>query len=178
MNILKSICLIGIVVIFASYAEGADSSASIAYENNGVGFSHKENWKVTGDEEEDDLRYMFVEGPVESLFIVLIYLQQDAVTLNEFAGGFSEQMNEEYSIAEGTQVEFSDIEKITHDVSLKGIREELSIGLLGQSIPHRREYYRVEGGNKVAFLISQVATQDIGTVDAGFDVLIGSFSIQ
>jgi len=49
---------------------------------------------------------------------------------------------------------------------------------MGQNIPHKAEYYRLEKNNLVAFLISHSSTEALEKVEPGFKLIIQSFTIE
>lgn len=156
----------------------ADISSPLRYEKQSIRFSYPANWKVTEDVEQSNFRYLFVESPGDALFTAFIYSKQDALSLSEFAAWFSEQAKQETPIGNIDKNSFSAAEKATMSGIKTGIRESFSIVLLGQQIPHIREYYFINASNKVAFLISQTATEDLTKVEPGFNLIFSSFVVE
>ncbi len=175
---LLTICALLLFGLF-SYEKSADTSSPIKYEKENVSFSYPQNWKVTEDVRQQDLRYIFIESPGDAIFIVQIYSKNDAVPFNEFVKWFSSQCNEEMPFGKMEENTYSKVEKTTLGKGMKGrIKENFSITLLGQKIPHLREYYTMDSNNEVAFLVSQTSTEDMSKTKPGFDLILSSFVIE
>lgn len=174
------ILTISIIIIFSLIGceKPADISSPMSYEKQNIRFSYPSNWKVTEDVEQEDIRYLFVESPGDAIFLVQIYSKQDAVSLREFSEWFSAQAKQETSIVNIGNSSFSATEKIIEIGRKKGIKEAFSMTLLGEHIPHIREYYLIDTNNKVAFLISQTAREDLSKVEAGFNLILSSFVVE
>ncbi|MCP3872730.1 MAG: hypothetical protein GY699_06185, partial [Desulfobacteraceae bacterium] len=146
---LLAICALLLFGLLAC-EKSADISSPIKYEKESVSFSYPQNWKVTEDVRQQDLRYIFVESPGDAIFIVQIYSKHDAVSFKEFVEWFSSQSKEETPIGKMEENTFSTVEKTTPGKGMKGIKENFSMTLFGQKIPHMREYYTMDSNNEVA----------------------------
>jgi hypothetical protein len=158
--------------------KAADISSPIKYEKENVSFSYPQNWKVTEDVGQQDVRYLFVESPGDAIFMALIYSKNDAVPLSEFVEWFSSQSREETPIGNVGKSSFSAVEKNKFSPRMKGIKENFAISLLGEQTPHIREYYAMDTKNKIAFLVAQAATEDLSKVAPGFDLILSSFAVK
>lgn len=159
--------------------KAADVSAPIAYKKGDIHFSYPGNWTVSDDTEQDGMRYLIVESPGDALLIVQVYGKQQALTsLSEYVRWFSAQSRKNIAVGSVAESDFFDIE--TQDISMgeKGIRERFSIVLLGERVPHVRDYYMMEMEDKVAFLVAQSATDDMGKVTPGFKLILNSIVIE
>ena len=153
----------------------ADISSPVKYEKDNISFSYPKNWKVTEDVVQQEVRYLFVESPGDAMFVAQIYAKPDAVSLSEFVEWFSSHSKEEIPIGNISESSFSDIEETAFS---PGIKESFSVSVLGGKVPHIREYYIRESSKKVAFLIAQAATEDLGKVEPGFNLILSSFIIE
>lgn len=178
MKTLQTISLLCILIIIAACEQNADTSKPLNYAKDTISFAYPENWTVTEDKQEDDVRYLFIETPGDAIVLVQIYPIQDAVSLKEYAEWFSKEVIKETPVAERSVGNFEDINRTINGVTLTGMRQKFSITLLGIDVPHTAEYYRIEKGNKVAFLISQTASEDLAKVNGGFELLLGTFVIN
>lgn len=167
-----------VALALAGCEQAADISSPTVYEKNHVGFSFPANWDVSEDATQDGVRHIFVESPGDAIFIALLYPRTDAVSLREFAEWFSAQAGEETPVANVGESAFSDLEKASGQLSGEAIGEDFSLSLLGMEIPHRRGYYTTESGDRTAFLVTQVANDDLGKVQPGFDLILGSFVLE
>lgn len=170
--------LIITLVTLTGCERAADISSPAFYEKQNIRFSHPGNWDVTEDVTQVDIRYLFVESPGDAIFIAQIYKKEDAVSLNEYAKWFSEQSKQETPFGDIGGNSFSQVSKQMLSGTHAGIKETFAIELLGETVPHVREYYSVETDTKVAFLISQTATEDLAKVEPGFDLIYGSFDME
>jgi hypothetical protein len=175
-----SISIIPIILICFLFGceKAADISSPAIYKKRSIHFSYPKNWKITEDAEQKDTRYIFIESPGDAIFIIQIYPKQDAISLNEFAEWFSAQTEQENSIGNINKSSLSAVEKSLYSAKTKGIKEKFSIALLGMQVPHIREYYSIDSGNKIAFLVSQTATEDLNKVEVGFNLILGSFFLE
>ena len=178
MKTLRYISLLFLFIVIAACEKSADTSKPVFYSSNGIAFSHPGNWTVTEDEQQEDVRFIIIESPGNALVMAQIYSIQDAVSLKEYAEWFSSEVVKETPIADTSVGKFEQFNTLLNGTRLTGMRQNFSIALLGIDVPHTAEYYRIEKNNRVAFLISQTATEDMDKVDKGFEQLIGSFSIQ
>ncbi len=178
LKLTKIICLISVFVLLVSCEQAADVSVPVTYDQNGIYLQHPKNWKITEDAEQDDVRYMIVESPGDAIFIVQVYLAEDAVSINEYAEWFSDEAIKETPVVERTVGEFNEIEATINGEKVTGLRQNFSIKVFNLDVPHVSEYYRVEKGNKVGFIICQAAQDDLKKVKTGFDLLINSFKLE
>jgi hypothetical protein len=158
--------------------KAADISSPIKYEKENVSFSYPQNWKVTEDVRQQDLHYIFVESPGDAIFIIQIYSKNGAVSFNEFVEWFSSQSKAEIPVGKMEESIFSTVEKGNIATGMKGIKENFSITLVGEKVPHTREYYTVDSDNEIAFLVTQTATEDMRKTESGFDLILSSFVIE
>ena len=173
--IILAFFLIGIV----GCEETADISDPLKYEKENLNFLYPRNWKVSEDiQDKNGLRYLFVESPHAAILAIQIYSKANASSLREFAEWYSSQRNDEITLADIKKTSFSTIEKIVLNHKTKGLIEEFTIKLLGIDVPHTCEYYIVNSGNKVAFLVSQSATEDLKKVKPGFDLINKTFMLK
>ena len=173
--IILSFFLIGIV----GCEKIADISDPLKYEKENLNFLYPRNWKVSEDiQDKNGLRYLFVESSGSAILATQIYSKADASSLREFAEWYSSARNDEIAIGDIEKTSFSTVEKIVSNHKTKGLREEFAITLLGIDIPHTCEYYIVNSGNKVAFLVSQSATEDLKKVKPGFDLILKTFMVK
>lgn len=156
----------------------AEMSSPATYDKDNLSFSYPNDWKVTEDAEEDNVRYLFVENSGDSILIAQIYAKDEAVSLKEYAEWFSSQTQQEVSMGSFSESSYSDIELTAVTPARKGLLEEFSVSLLGMEVPHIRKYFTLESADKVAFLVVQSATEDLSGVEVGFDLILKTFSVE
>jgi hypothetical protein len=172
-------CLFLFSLIIIQYYRGnserpADTTSPAIYENAHVRFSYPGNWNVTEDVGEGTIHYIMIDSPGYAFFIIQIYAQEDAIPLQQFAEQFSEVVKQEDASSTRSNSSFSDFE----EGKLYGIQENFLSKALGSELPHIRRYYSVTGNNKTAYLISQVAREDLTKVDAGFSLILKSLFLK
>lgn len=155
--------------------KAADISSPVKYEKDNISFLYPRNWKVTEDVVQQDVRFLFIESPGDAILVAQIYAKNDAVSFSEFVEWFSSQSKEEIPIGNIGKSSFSNIEGTA--VS-SGIKEKFTISILGEKVPHIREYYIKESSKKVTFLIAQTATEDLDKVELGFNLILSSFIVE
>ena len=175
---VKFVAIFTTLFLLVACEQTADLTSTETYQKAGIQFSYPGNWRVAEDQTSADVRYIIVETPGDAIFIVQIYSRKDAVELKEYAQWASDQAKKQMSAGERTPGEFLAIEKQIDKVILKGIKENFSIKLFNEEVPHRSEYYKVDGEQKVAYLISQTAIEDLSKVQGGFDLLLHTFSMN
>ena len=174
------LCAISVLLIcfLLGCERPADVASPLMYDHQSIRFSYPANWKVTEDVAQPGFRYLFVETPGDAIFIAQIYSEQNALTLDEFAESFSESTKQEVPIGKIEENAFFEAEKETASGFQPGIRENFNMVLLGEKIPHTREYFSINATDKRAFLISQSATEDWIKVEPGFDLIFSSFVVE
>ncbi len=178
MKISRLIGLVSILIIIASCDRAADVSEPVSYDKAGINFLYPQNWKITDDGELDNIRYVLLESPGDAIFIAQVYLLEDAVSLKEYADWFSDEAIKETPIFERTTGNFIKIEAEISGENVAGLRQDFSINVFKLAVPHVAEYYRLEKDDKVAFLVSQAAKEDLKHEAEGFNLLLKSFKIK
>ncbi len=172
-------CFILVSLIIVQYyrldnEETANITFPATYKKEGLSFSYPGNWKIFDDKGSEDIRYIFIESPGNAIFSIQTCLNQEAIPLQQFAEQFSEIVKQEDTSSMMSNSSFSDFE----EGELYGIQENFLSKALGSQSPHIRRYYSVTNNNKTAYLISQVAREDLTKVDAGFNLILSSLILK
>lgn len=179
-NLLSTLLLLPAVIALLAALTGCGKAPDIAnplrYDKDGIGFAYPANWRISDSGSNDSIRYVVAEGPGEVLFIAQVYPRDKAVPLHEFAQWFSAEARGAMPFGEARSAAFADIEKDFGETRLSGIREELSIVLLGMQVPHLREYFVEESADQVTYLISQSSSEDWPVVEPGLRLIIATFA--
>lgn len=167
---MKTLCcgflVLGLAVVFVGCGgEVADTGNPTAYAKDGLHFQMPGNWRVTEDEEVGTVRYLFVEEPGDALVVVQLRLSTDVGDLLTVAKEFAKSAKESTPIGKISASKFG---ALGTDGEYKTLRERFSISLVGESIPHTRDYRFRTFGDKTCILIAQVADEDRADVEAGF----------
>ncbi|MBU44597.1 MAG: hypothetical protein CMN76_15355 [Spirochaetaceae bacterium] len=163
-----------IAVCIAACEPAADVSNPKPYSRDGLSLLIPDNWKVTEDASENGYRYLFIESPGNALTILQFMPGGDSWPLAEFAAHFSAGAKDQTPVGEIVDGDFLEIEHDTGEQTLKGIRERFSIVLLGEEVPHVRDFFFVRSQGAEIFVINQIAVEDLEKVKPGFDLILGS----
>jgi len=166
--------LIAASLLWGACEQQADVASPKTYRENGIEFAHPGNWKVTEDVREGEMRYLFVESPGNAILIIQLFPASQADTISAFAKNFSEGSKNAVSWATASAPSFS---AVTGEGKDEVLTENMSMSAAGQSVPHLRVYRRRVEGERVVFLIAQVATEDAGKATKGFDQIVESLKV-
>lgn len=153
-----------------------DITSPKQYDKHHIQLSYPGNWKITEEESDDSFSYLAIEGG-DALMILQLYAKDDAVTLDEFVASFSELTKEALPFGEIVDEEFIGVKKTIMSGVRTGTKELFAIKLLGQNIPHVREYYIIESGEKVLFVISHIPTDVQATAETGFQLIFSTLAV-
>ena len=176
-NTVKIFALASILIFTTSCQQAADISNPVSYDKAGIKFDYPGNWNITEDDQLEDVRFVILESPGDGIFIIQVYLAEDAVLIREYVDWFTEAAIKETPIFERTVGDYTKIEETIDGEIVSGLRQKFSINVFKLAVPHVSEYYRLEKNNKVAFLISQAAEEDLGYEAAGFELIIKTFKL-
>ena len=185
MNTAKMGALL--LVALGVFACSAKPASLIKYEKNGVSFSHFSDWKVTGDETNDGWRSIELEGPAESIVSFIVMPASTEMTLDAYASAMAHErktgMTEPMFFGAIPPPKFTPTvrEKTTAQVggaSQNGITHTFNVKLLGETVPHKSAFFMVADQHRKAFIITQVATEDIKRVTPGFNATLASFRLN
>ena len=142
------------------------------YTKNGVSFSYPGNWKIT-EERGTDVRMILLESRGDAIMSIHIYQEKQAPSLVDYAKWFED--------TSATNVPFGRVTKSTFGPTQKDgvfelITAEFSIVLLGETVPHTREFRRRRFSNSSCYFTCQVASEDHVKTSSGFDQVVNSFS--
>lgn len=177
-KIVKIFALVSIIIFTTSCQQAADVSNPVAYDKAGIKFDYPKNWSITEDDELKDVRFVLLESPGNAIFIIQVYREEDAALIREYADWFTDEAIKETPVFERTAGDYTKISATIDGETVSGLRQNFSINVFKLAVPHVAEYYRVEKGNKAAFLISQAAEEDLVNEAAGFELIIKSFKLK
>lgn len=166
------------LIVFSACEQLAETENPRVYRKDGITFTHPGNWRVTEDVEEDGYRYVILETPGDALFMVQVYEEDEAYDLDSFVESYSDQVKTEAPFGTAEASSRSPIERLIDGELRTGIYERFSLRLVGIRVPHVVEYYRIESGGRVYFLISFVSDEDLSKVSPGFDQILGTFTLE
>lgn len=150
----------------------ADLSQPQAYHRDGVRMQIPGNWKLVEDERVDGDHYLTVESPGAAVFLAMVQAGP-GLELADFARSFSSEAQK------GLPAGMSGRSRFEPGAADDGVlREHYEVSLAGVRVPHQREYRRITGAHRTAYLITQSATEDLARTQPGFDLLLKSFALS
>lgn len=174
------LCLLIVVQYYRGHnEETADTDNPVMYEKKDIRFSYPGNWKIAEDREDTEegfSHHVFIESPGNAVFIIQIFPVLDAIPLQQFAEQFS-KLTQQKGYSRINNSVFSELKKSINLTNNYSIQENFSIKVSGEQAPHIRGYYSVTNNKRIAYLISQTATEDLPKVNAGFALILESFNL-
>ena len=168
-----------LALLFGSACEReANLDNPVQYTRNGVQFSMPGNWTVTEDEAENGFRYLFIETPGDAIVVVTIYAIEDSVSLREYTDWAIDSTLQDFPIGSRDRGAVTEIRKAVGDRVHEGFRNEFVVSVAGIDVPHTATYFGVATNSRVAYLSTQVASEDLQKVEPGFDLVISTFELQ
>ncbi|MGN7917684.1 hypothetical protein [Lysobacter sp. 22409] len=159
------------VALCACGEPAADVSRPLSYDRLGVHMSIPGNWSMAEDKRVDAVHYMIVESPGAAMFVAIVQADTTA-ELEDFARDFSAEADK------ATPSVMNGHSRFDRSAFAEGtIREHYTLSLGGVKVPHRREYRKITGAHRTAFLITQSADEDLPQTQPGFDLLLKSFKL-
>lgn len=169
MNALR---FLAVVAVLALAGCATPLTGPGTYSDRSMAFSVPANWKVTMSGTPGGCGHAFVEAPGEAvLFIQGVPVSRDR-GLEKFARDFSRRANGHVPFGSMQSLGFRSIADRRFGSALE---EKATITLLKVTVPHTRVYRRMAGGHCVFYLVTQVADEDAGSVQAGFDEILRTF---
>lgn len=174
---LRAVCVRGfglaLVLTLAACGEPAANVAEPkAYDRLGVQVQIPGNWKLADDQRLGGVHYLTVESPGTAVFIAMVQSDRNR-ELEEFAHSFSAEADKQAPAATEHQGRF-DLSAFDHGT----IREHYTVSLGGVKVPHLREYHKITGARRAAFLVTQSADEDQARARPGFDLMLKSFKLN
>ena len=145
------------------------------YEEHGINFKYPGNWNISDDAKNGDVHYLIVNSTGDAVFMIHTFKTPKAPKLEAFAETLSSSIAKEMPFGEMKTESMKPANKTEEETWVK---EKLSVNLLGQSLPHIREYRTVKALKRTAFLTSQTSEENEATVKSGFKLIIQSFSVS
>lgn len=183
---------IGIVLVLscAAFACSPPPRTIKSYDKDGIRFSHFSDWSVTDDspiEGNPNARSIVLKGPSEALVTFICLPASSQQTLEMFAASVAKRRaklvednlsvgpirpasaSRGTSAAKRTRVGAQEQE---------GILQHFSVKLLGVEIPHEATFFTVSNARYKVMIMTQVASENTKDANPGFDLALGSFSLQ
>ncbi|MCK5726848.1 MAG: hypothetical protein KAH22_08500 [Thiotrichaceae bacterium] len=174
MKILLLLCLL---ITLSACETKAEITSPLKYNKHGVSFDYPSNWKISDDNFKKDVHFLTIETTGDAVFLIQIYKESEALALKDYALLISASIAKSMPIGEMKTKSMNAIKIMTKNGEIEGLQENISLTLLGQNIPYIRKYYSITQANKVAFLISNVTTDQQKYSNIGFDLIVKSLHL-
>lgn len=172
MALLRFLTLLSVLGLIVGCGEPhADLSSPKTHRSGDITFDYPNNWRITDDLVMPEVHLLFVETPGNALVILQSYPIGEADDLTAFSKDFAETAATETPIGKMVGSTFAEMPDAG---GYEWIAEDFNITVLGESVPHRRLYGTKKLGDRQAFLILQVATEDYQNAEAGFQLIRNS----
>ncbi len=158
------------------------------FDAGGLSFEFPEGWEVSDDETQESIRYIFVQGPKESVSIIQQYPLVEAPTLEEFSNSYSEETQvmpvslsgdaPEASPTVVPQSEFMIINRDFEGKSYEWVVERVPGIIGGVQTSDYREYFRKDSEKFATFLINQVSSDVISEFEGSFELIFKTLQSQ
>jgi len=174
-TLLASACLLS-----ACWEKNADTENSIRYDEGGISFDYPGNWEITENVTNEDYQYLFIEAPGDAILKIEIYPEELSGDLSWFVELEIEAFREAVpKIAKlGQHKEEVEIKKTINGRELDGYRYEFDISVLGMDVPHVQEFFTFGSQSHSAYVVTQVASEDLDKVENGFEQVLATFNIE
>lgn len=170
--------LFSFLILLGCGERKADVKNAVLYNKEGVSFNLPGNWAVTEDEEDDGIRYLFVETPGDALVVIHVFANIDeAPRLEDYADFFVQESMNNMPVGSRSRGLITEIHKTLGDKAFHGYRNAFTATFVGQEYPHTVEFFSVSSSDRSAYLTTQVADEDLPKVEKGFEQIISSFAL-
>lgn len=150
---------------------GGDPSEE-RYSEDGISFFYPEEWEIEEGRSDDGAPMVKATDSSDEggdSFMVQTYHKDDALPLREFMGNFGDGTELRASV--------STVKKEGKQGELTGLRQSFDVTEDGVKTSLVREFYMVETGDRVAYLVFQSSQEDFAEVDSQFERIAGSFKL-
>ncbi|MGB1310458.1 MAG: hypothetical protein ACPG47_04570 [Leucothrix sp.] len=161
---------------------------SQTFDEGGLSFEYAEGWKITGDDTQDSVRYIFVQGPKDAVSIIQQYPLANAPTLEAFSNSYSEEtqvipvaLDGDTAEASPTVVAQSEFMYISRDLEgtpYDWVVERVPGVIGGVQVSDYREYFRKDSEKFATFLINQVSNDVITELEGSFELIFKTLKAQ
>jgi hypothetical protein len=192
MKTLRAVSTVSAVAALVTLAAACTLAkpTPVAYEKDGIKFTHLSSWKITKDEpigEAKNARIINVEGPDSALLSIICIPESSSATLESFADDVASRRTAAISdkfrvgsmdmaqVAKGTS---ENIEQTIAGAKVPGVRQKFSITLLSVLVPHQADFFMLHHGRTKVVLMSQVAEKHLQQAGRNFDAVYESLSLE
>lgn len=175
---IRMTALLVLVLALGACERQADLESTQMYAKSGISFSLPGNWSVREDVEEGGLRFLYLSSPGEAVMFIGTYPEGYAPPLEDHARLLIDSMMGEFPIGDRTEGGLEPFSKAIGDRTFDGLRNEFVVSVLGVEFPYRAEFYVVGSETKQVYITTQVPTEYLDKVEAGFDLVVSSLELH
>lgn len=149
------------------------------YLKDGLSFSYPDNWSVNDDKKmENGVRFVTFEDNYNSVFMVTGFPSKFSINLEDYVKKFNEESFELVPIGKVTIVEELDVTRTIKNSEQQGKRLRYSITLLGETVPHISDFFKLEGDELTTIVVMQTATENRNGAEKEFQVMLDSLKFD
>lgn len=178
MKIKRLLIALLFLVTLLGCEKNAEISSPKQYNQQGISFNYPSNWEITLDGLDNDVHKIIISTSGNGKFIIVLYQEADSVSLDKFSKWFSDLIAESMPFGSLITESFTPVTREIGLWSSTGIIEKFDASILGQRVPHEREFHFIKKLGKVSYLISQVTVADLPHVEPGFSLIRQTFLIE
>ena len=169
----------------AAQIKAVTQVASQKFDEGGLSFEYPEGWSITDDEVQDSVRYIFIQGPKDSVSIIQQHPLAEAPSLEEFSTRYSEEtqvmlepLAGEPSPSVVAQPEFMIITRDLEGKAYEWVVERVPGNIGGMATSDYREFFRKDSENYATYLINQVNNDVISEFEGSFELIFKTLQSQ
>lgn len=169
----------------AAQIKAVTQIASQKFDEGGLSFDYPEGWAITDDEIQDSVRYIFIQGPNDSVSIIQQHPLAEAPSLEEFSTRYSEETQVRLEPISGepsptvvAQPEFMIINRDLEGKAYEWVVERVPGNIGGMAISDYREFFRKDSENYATYLINQVSNDVISEFEGSFELIFKTLQSQ
>ena len=147
----------------------------IAYEKDGLRFSHHSNWKITEDKTiAKKARQVNIESDDNAVFIILILPKESSMGFGDFAAVMAKERPAQIAGGTVSETKAFPVSRKIGGETFDGIRHMYSVSLLGHTIPNTQDFFQIKTEKANMLTTFQAPDEDWDNADKGFQVILDS----
>ncbi len=158
----------------AEQATRADTDHPTTYAKDGLTFQVPGNWSVTEDEDFPTHRFVLVEEPGNALVVMQLFPFHQPADIAALARDFAAST----AIASKPWPQESTFGTPGTAGGYETLREAFTLRVLASTVPHTRDYRLKAYGDRMCFIVAQVADEDRANVKSGFEQIARSMDYR
>lgn len=187
---ISLVMAVALAVPLGSCKRGPNVKSLNTFDEDGISFSYPKNWKISRDSKlgsTGGARLVMVEGASDEVAIITALPQYGGgMSLPQYvdtmASGRTKEAKKMFKIGSVETVSSgestrSPIFSTFGEKKLEGLGEEFSIAVLGHPVPHRANYFLIDGEGSRTFLVAQAPKERFAAAEPGFAVVFSSLRV-